>query len=123
MALNGRCHCGRNAFEVTGDLPEKLTRCTCSLCSKRGHLYAYFSPDQFKVSLADSDAIYRWNSRLIANHFCSACGCDLYADSPAFKPDGTWDGKTRRIAVNARLLDDFEAADYPVQVLDGKHLW
>ena len=59
----------------------------------------------------------------MANHFCSACGCDVYADSPDFKPDGSWDGVTRRIAVNARLLDDFEAADWPVTVIDGKHLW
>jgi len=123
MPRTGRCHCGRNSFEVTGDLPEALTRCTCSLCSKRGHLYAYYAPQQFNVTQADSDAVYRWNSRMVANHFCSACGCDLYADSPDFQPDGSWDGKTRRIAVNARLLDDFEAADWPVTVIDGKHLW
>jgi hypothetical protein len=82
MTLTGRCHCGRNAFEVDGELPEKLTRCTCSFCSKRGHLYAYYPPDRFKVTQADGDAIYRWNSRTVHNHFCSACGCDLYADSP-----------------------------------------
>ena len=123
MALTGRCHCGRNAFEISGELPKALTRCTCSICSKRGHLYAYYDPDAFKVTQADSDAIYRWQTKLVANHFCSACGCDLYADSPAFTPDGKWDGKTRRIAVNARLLDAFEAADYPVTVIDGKHLW
>ncbi len=92
-------------------------------CSKRGHLHAYFPPDKFKSTQADSDAIYRWNSRLIAHHFCSACGCSVYSDSPAFQPDGTWDGTTRRISVNARLLDDFEAADWPVTVIDGKHLW
>ena len=44
------------------------------------------------------------------------------ADSPDVKPDSARDGKTRRIAINARLLDDFEAADCPVTVLDGKHL-
>ena len=123
MAISGRCHCGRNAFQIDGELPEKLTRCTCSLCSKRGHLYAYYRPAQFKVTQAASDAVYRWNTKQVANHFCSACGCDLYADSPAFNHDGSWDGKTRRIAVNARLIDDFEAADHPVTVLDGKHLW
>jgi hypothetical protein len=123
MPLKGRCHCGRNAFEIEGELPRELTRCTCSFCSKRGHLYAYFEPHQFRVVQADSDGIYRWNSRLVANHFCTACGCDLYADSPAFGKDGKWDGKTRRIAVNVRLLDEFEAAEYPQRVLDGKHLW
>jgi len=75
------------------------------------------------VTQADSDSLYRWNSKLVANHFCSTCGCDLYADSPDFQPDGKWDGKTRRIAVNARLLDDFEAAEWPVAVIDGKNLW
>ena len=123
MALTGRCHCGRNAFKIAGELPDKLTRCTCSLCAKRGHLYAYFRPEQLEVVQADSDTVYRWNSKLVANHSCATCGCDLYADSPDFKPDGQWDGTTRRIAFNARLLDDFEAADWPVTVLDGKHLW
>ena len=69
------------------------------------------------------DAAYRWNSKKVANHFCGACGCDIYADSPAFEMDGSWDGKTRKIALNARLFDDFEAADWPVTVIDGKNLW
>ena len=123
MPITARCHCGRNALEVDGELPEKLTRCTCTFCSKRGHLYAYFRPEQLKVVQADSDTVYRWQSKTVANHFCSACGCDLYADSPEFKPDGSWDGHTRRIALNARLIDEFEAADWPVTVMDGKHLW
>ncbi|MES2046563.1 MAG: hypothetical protein V4475_22045 [Pseudomonadota bacterium] len=76
-----------------------------------------------KVTLADSDAVYRWNTKAVASHFCPACGCDLYADSPDFQRDGSWDGKARRIAINARLLDDVEAADWPVTVVDGKHLW
>jgi hypothetical protein len=123
MPLTGRCHCGRNVFEVQGELPATLTRCTCSFCSKRGHLYAYFEPSQLKIVQADSDAVYRWNTKLVDNHFCSACGCEVYGNSPDFKPDGKWDGVTRRIGINARLLDDFEAADYPVTVIDGKNLW
>ena len=123
MALTGHCHCARNAFEITGELPEALTRCTCSFCAKRGQLHAYFRPDQFKVTDALSDAIYRWQTKMVAHHFCSACGCGLYSDSPAFKPDGKWDGTTRRIGVNARLLDGFEAADWPVTVIYGNNLW
>lgn len=123
MTIVGHCHCQRNAFEIDGELPEKLTRCTCSFCSRRGPLYAYYRPDQFRVTEATSDAIYRWQTKRVAHHFCSTCGCSLYSDSPAFEPDGKWDGKTRRIGVNARLFDDFEAADWPVTVIDGKNLW
>jgi hypothetical protein len=63
MTLSAHCHCGRNAFEIDGELPEKLTRCTCSFCSKRGHLYAYYKPAQLKITEANSDGIYRWRSK------------------------------------------------------------
>lgn len=123
MTLKGSCHCGRNRFEVDGDLPDKLTRCTCSICAKRGALYAYFRPDQLRITQADSDAAYRWNSKQVANHFCSACGCSVWVDSPAYQRDGSWDGSTRRVSINARLLDDVDAAAWPVTVIDGKNLW
>ncbi len=69
MPLTGHCHCRRIAFEIDGELLEKLTRCTCSLCSKRGHLYAYYTPDQLSVTQADSDAVYRWNSKKVRQPF------------------------------------------------------
>ena len=36
---------------------------------------------------------------------------------------GSWDKTTRRIGVNARLFDNFDAAMAPVAVIDGKNLW
>jgi hypothetical protein len=124
MAITGSCHCGHVTFEIDGDIPAKLTRCTCSLCSRRGYLLAYYRPDQFKLQTPEAnDATYRWNTKLVANHFCSVCGCSTYLDSPAFERDGSWDKKTRRIGVNARLFDNFDAAEAPVSVIDGRHLW
>lgn len=121
--LTGSCHCGRNAFEVDAELPPELTRCTCSFCSKRGALWAYYQPDQVRITLGDSDGIYRWNTRKVGHHFCSACGCTVWADTPAFGEDGSWDGTSRRVSINARLVDGIEAADRPVTVVDGKNLW
>ena len=123
MTISGGCHCKRNRFEIDGDIPAELTRCTCSFCSTHGGLYAYFPPEQFRVTEATSDAVYRWQTKQVAHHFCSACGCFVSSDSPAFERDGSWDQKTRRVGVNARLFDDFEAADHPVTVIDGKNLW
>ena len=37
MPITGSCHCGKTAYEIAGDIPPSLTRCTCSFCSKRGH--------------------------------------------------------------------------------------
>ncbi len=121
MPLHGSCHCGKSSFSMDGEIPEKLTRCTCSFCAKRGALLAYCTPEEFHA--VGEDSIYRWNTKLVAHHFCKECGCATYSDSPAFEPDGKWDGKTRRIGVNARLFDGFDAASAPVEVIDGKNLW
>ena len=124
MTITGSCHCGHIVFRIEGELPEKVTRCTCSFCSKRGALWAYYEPGQFQViSPATDDATYRWHTKLVAHHFCAVCGCTTFSDSPAFEPDGSWDKTTRRIGVNARLVDDFDAAQAPVVVIDGKNLW
>ena len=124
MSITGSCHCGKTAFRMDAEIPAELTRCTCSFCAKRGALLAYYQPGQFQVTTPESDAAtYRWNTKLVAHHFCSSCGCATYSDSPAFEPDGKWDGSTRRIGVNARLFDDFNAAEAPVLVIDGKNLW
>jgi len=122
--LTGSCHCGKTAFEIDGAIPDKLTRCTCSICAKKGALYAYYEPAQFRLrSPVADEATYRWRTRQVAHNFCPSCGCATYTDSPKFAPDHSWDGKSRRIGVNARLLDDFDAAEWPVAVIDGKNLW
>ncbi len=122
--ISGSCHCGQITFQINGDMPATSTRCTCSLCSKRGALHAYCEPAQFHLTSDNTcDAVYRWQTKLVAHHFCSACGCGTFSDSPAFAPNGSWDGTTRRISVNARLFDDFDAATAPVSVIDGKNLW
>ena len=124
MSLTASCHSGTISFPIDGDIPASLTRCTCSICAKRGALYAYYAPEQFHRTSPDAhDAIYRWNTKKVAHHFCAACGCATFTDSPVFEPDGRWDGRTRRIGVNARLFDDFDAAQAPVTVIDGKNLW
>ena len=66
-------------------------------------------------------AAYRWNTKMVAHNFCATCGCGTFSDSPDFKSAGTWDGTTPRIGVNARLFDDIDAAETPVQVIDGKY--
>ena len=124
MAITGSCHCGKTAFRINGDIPATLTRCTCSFCAKRGALYAYYRPEQFVMTTPHENvSTYRWNTKLVAHNFCGACGCATFTDSPDFQRDGSWDGKTRRFGVNARLFDDFDAAEAPVTVIDGKNLW
>ncbi|MGY3393832.1 hypothetical protein ACVWW6_006423 [Bradyrhizobium sp. USDA 3311] len=48
MSIEASCHCGETVFEVT-EAPSSVTRCTCSLCAKRGSLWAYYKPAQFRL--------------------------------------------------------------------------
>lgn len=80
MAITGSCHCGKTTFRIDGDIPEVLTRCTCSFCSRRGALVAYYRPDQFHMSnIAGYDANYQWNTKLVKHHFCPVCGIPTFS--------------------------------------------
>ena len=60
MPISGRCHCGSVVFEIDGEIPPQLTRCTCSFCSKRGQLYAYYAPAHVTlIAGAAATATYR----------------------------------------------------------------
>ena len=97
MTINGSCHCGKTQFEVT-EAPASVTTCTCSLCAKRGALWAYYRPAQFRLTSAPEDvATYQWGSRTVKHHFCASCGCGTYSESPDWstgKPD--FDSESRR---------------------------
>ena len=78
MTLKGSCHCGSTKFEVT-EAPETVTRCTCSFCSKRGALWAYYDLAHFTLlTPRDTVATYRWNSKMVAHNFCPTCGSTVY---------------------------------------------
>jgi hypothetical protein len=122
MALKGSCHCGATQFEVAEPPPE-VTRCTCSFCSKRGALWAYYQPAQFSLKTArDRVSTYQWRSYTVAHHHCAICGCGTYTESPSWV-EGKPDFEHLKIGVNARLFDEFDLDAVPVKVIDGKNLW
>lgn len=122
MTVQGSCHCGKTRFEIE-HAPTDVTFCTCSYCSKRGALWGYYSPQQFRLLSAPEDvATYQWNTGLIKHHFCASCGCSTFCESPDFTT-GAPDFDNPRVSINARLLDNFDLEAVPKQVIDGKNLW
>jgi hypothetical protein len=122
MPIKGSCHCGQTQFEVS-EAPAGVTRCTCSLCSKRGALWAYYTPAQFRlISPPENVATYLWGSRTVKHHFCANCGCGTYSESPDWST-GKPDFDNPKVGVNARLFDDLDLDAVPVTVIDGKNLW
>jgi hypothetical protein len=122
MAIKGSCHCGATQFELT-EAPSTVTSCTCSLCSKRGALWAYYKPVQFRLTTPPGQiATYLWNTRTVKSHFCGTCGCSTFNESPDWS-SGTPDFDNPKVAVNARLIEDLDLEAIPVVVIDGKTLW
>lgn len=121
MVVKGSCHCGATRFELAS-APESVTACTCSICSKRGGLWAYYAPDEVAFASDDARTEYRWGSKLGTHNFCGRCGCTTYGEFPDFST-GEPDFDRPRISINARLLDDFDLGQVPVTVLDGRNLW
>ena len=119
MAITGKCRCGATQFEVSV-APAAVTRCTCSFCSKRGYLWAYYEPSQFKVISKRDQA--RFGDGPNKNFHCGVCACGTYSESPDWT-GGSPDFSKTRIGVNARLFEDFDLEAVPVKVIDGKNLW
>ena len=122
MVISGSCHCGRTKFEVS-EVPESLTRCSCSYCAKHGALWAYYPKDRFRLLTPKDDvATYTWRSKTVQHHFCADCGCTTFSETPDWST-GEPDYANPKIAVNAHVLDDFDMDAVPVTRIDGKRLW
>ena len=121
MAIKGKCHCGATEFEVS-EAPTSVTRCTCSFCAKRGGLWAYYEPQQFKLISAREQGRYSKAPEIHTHFHCALCGCGTHSDTPVWVDFKMAPGQ-RRVSVNARLFEDFDLEALPVTVIDGKNLW
>lgn len=115
MVYRGSCHCGKIAFEAEGDLA-KLIECNCSICSKRGSLHWFISPEKFRLLIpGDGIGTYTFNKHNIQHHYCMKCGCAPYSEGTA--PSGKF-----MVAVNARCLNDLDLSAIEVGKFDGRSM-
>jgi hypothetical protein len=121
MTITGKCHCGRTAFEVT-EAPTSVTRCTCTFCSKRGGLWAYYDPQHVRFISSRDQVSYSSRPDIQKHYHCDVCGCSTHSDTPVWENFQLVPGK-RRVTINARLLEDFDVEAVPVTVIDGRNLW
>jgi hypothetical protein len=131
MPIKGSCHCGATQYEIDFT-PETATRCTCTFCAKKGALWGYGTPDQFRLLTPIENATrYSPSTPENRHYFCPVCGCTTFSDNPdysAFAEDweaaeASFDPSKRRISINLWTLDDFDIASVPVVEVDGRNLW
>ena len=74
--LKGSCHCGAVEFEA--NFPngfDRLTRCNCSMCARRGAVVAPVALEDFKILKGESVLkLYQFNTKTAEHYFCSECG-------------------------------------------------
>jgi hypothetical protein len=117
QTYKGSCHCGKVSYEAKVDLSQGVYSCNCSLCSRKGHLLAFISPEQFRLVSGDEKALtdYQFNHHVIHHLFCPTCGIQSFARGK--KRDGT-----PMVAINVRCLDGVEIDTLKLTKVDGRSL-
>lgn len=111
----GGCHCGKIRYEVAADLSQVYS-CNCSICSKRGWLLTFTTPDKFNLTQGDGLTEYQFNKKTIHHLFCPVCGVASFGRGT---PPGTGQ---EMVAINVRCLDDVDPGTLQVVKVDGKSL-
>ena len=113
-AYKGSCHCGDVAYEIEADL-SRLTRCTCSICTKKGILLARVKPEHLNVVKGeDKLRAYQFNEMVAKHFFCPACGIHTHG-IPRAAP--------HMFIVNVNTLDDYDmhVEQHEIRVFDGRN--
>jgi hypothetical protein len=115
MKYEGKCHCGKVAFEVEGEL-NGATACNCSMCLRKGSLLWFVPRDRLRLlTSADNIGTYTFNKHVIKHNFCQTCGIHPYGEG--VDPKGN-----RMAAINIRCLEGIALESIPVQHFDGRSL-
>ena len=114
MPIKGSCHCGKVRYEADLDLGAGTGKCNCSICAKRGALWAFGKPSQVKILKGESALTdYQFGKKRIHHLFCATCGIQSFAH-------GKGPGGAEMVAVNVRCLDGVEVDSLPVKKVDGR---
>jgi hypothetical protein len=115
-AIIGTCHCGAVSLEIDA-LPQWLTECNCSICSRYGALWAHGTRRTVRAS-GPRNALraYLWGDRSIEFYHCGTCGCVTHYESVEKSADS-------RISVNARMLPRQAVSALRTRRFDGAVSW
>ena len=73
---NLTCHCKAIKAEIntTGNF-DKILRCNCSLCKRKGAVMSMVKNDDFKIVKGkDKLKLYQFHTKVAKHYFCSVCG-------------------------------------------------
>lgn len=111
----GKCHCGRVAFEVETELGI-IIECNCSHCAVKSLLLTFVPVHQFRLLSGENDLTeYRFNKHVIEHLFCRYCGVEAFGKGKDEKGADT-------VAINVRTLLGVDISSLTRMPFDGKSL-
>ncbi len=69
------CHCKSIEAEIYIDQLDKILRCNCSICKRKGFIMAMVKNEDFKIVRGrDKLKLYQFHSKIAKHFFCAICG-------------------------------------------------
>ena len=109
-----KCHCGGVEAEININKIDKILRCNCSICKRKGALMSIVKNEDFKITKGkDKLKTYQFHSKVAKHFFCSVCGVYTHHNPRS---------NTSMTGFNLGCIDDIDVFKLEkVQVLDGQN--
>ncbi|KAJ7359130.1 Mss4-like protein [Mycena albidolilacea] len=109
--LHGNCHCKAISYTLHST-PERTKSCNCSICSRSGVIWAYPVKADVTVHAQESLVEYAFGQKIV-HGFCGVCSVHVWEQflTPA---------KAHTIGLNVRAIGDFDFAQVPTKVHNGR---
>jgi len=71
-----KCHCGAIEANINvAEKFEKILRCNCSLCKRKGTVMSMVKNEDFKITKGEGKLkLYQFHTKVAKHYFCSVCG-------------------------------------------------
>ena len=110
------CHCGGVEAEVKLSEKglEKLIRCNCSICKRKGYIMTPVSSENFKLTKGnDLLTLYQYHTKVAKHYFCSRCGIYTHTN-PRINP--------KIYMINVACIDEINSFELKnISINDGKN--
>ena len=115
------CHCGEIEAAINIDKLEKILRCNCSICKRKGTVMSLVKNNDFEIVKGkDKLKMYQFHSKIAKHFFCSNCGIYTH-HNPRINPALTGFNVGCIDDINTFELDNISIADGQNHPLDKKN--
>ena len=107
-----RCHCGLIEAEINLKNLNKILKCNCSICKRKGAIMSMVKNQDFKIIKGEKKLmLYQFHTKVAKHYFCSNCGIYTH-HNPRSNPSMT--------GFNLGCLDDIDTFNLDnISIIDG----